>query len=294
MRLHPPPRGRWQASPRPITRPVRTGPAPSRGRRRGLGCRHSMQFHESRSRRLSKPTLRGCLPGPSADAEGPIAWVRSVFLAIGAIILAGGFGWFATAAGGADPAAGLRGARRRGPHPRPDRVRALPVALGAVPGLRDGADRRLADEGRRAAAAAGRLPLRRAAHGRLQRAGDGGSGPAGLADHGHGPGPSGQPDADPGGLRAGHAADHLRRADQHAPRLAGPERHARAVRPAAGAGAAAAAAARPERLADGAAGRRHADGLAAAGQGGAALAGCDPGGGAGRRRAGPGAVSARP
>ena len=46
---------------------------------------------------MSKPTLEAVFPARPLTLKAPIAWVRSVFLAIGAIILAGGFGWFATA-----------------------------------------------------------------------------------------------------------------------------------------------------------------------------------------------------
>ncbi|RYJ00185.1 MAG: hypothetical protein EON47_14550 [Acetobacteraceae bacterium] len=46
---------------------------------------------------MSKPTLEAAFPARPLTLKAPIAWVRSVFLAIGAIILAGGFGWFATA-----------------------------------------------------------------------------------------------------------------------------------------------------------------------------------------------------
>lgn len=47
---------------------------------------------------MSKPTLEAAFPARPLVLKAPIAWVRSVFLAIGALILAGGFGWFAAAA----------------------------------------------------------------------------------------------------------------------------------------------------------------------------------------------------
>jgi hypothetical protein len=41
--------------------------------------------------------LEAAFPTRPLTLKAPIAWVRSVFLAIGALILAGGFGWFAAA-----------------------------------------------------------------------------------------------------------------------------------------------------------------------------------------------------
>lgn len=46
---------------------------------------------------MSKPSLEAVFPARPLTLKAPIAWVRGVFLAIGALILAGTFGWFAAA-----------------------------------------------------------------------------------------------------------------------------------------------------------------------------------------------------